>query len=85
MLILLFLIFACANSKDSTPLDSDPGLRAADCLQTYGDNCGCVEQCMTAEEIEEVQQRALCSDECGSPGWWPCEVVEGQCDAITLD
>lgn len=86
MFSLLLLLLACPTAEDSgTPEDSgtsSPDILPEDCLQTYGDKCGCEAQCMTTEQIEAVQDGAMCDLACdldsAEPGW-SCTVEDGAC------
>lgn len=74
----LFAIFACTGGP--TPGD-DSSSRAenqetAECFASYGDNCGCVEQCLTELQISEAGDE--CEADCPTPDW-DCVNDEGEC------
>lgn len=82
MIYLFVLAMSCSTSPDSSA-DSE-ALQDEDCLRTYGDNCGCDAQCLTAEQVAEIQSGDVCDPECGSPDWG-CLVYEGQCTKFFFD
>jgi hypothetical protein len=61
-LSLLALLAACAPEP----------LTASDCLPTYGDNCSCTEQCLTQEQIDDIDD--FCDLGCDSEATWECGV-----------
>lgn len=70
------LAFACTGGPDSSA-DSD-ALQPEDCLRSYGDNCECAQQCLTAEEIAAIVDGDVCDADCPAPDWG-CGVRDGEC------
>ncbi|MFZ5475489.1 MAG: hypothetical protein ACOZNI_01835 [Myxococcota bacterium] len=69
--MLLLLLLACPGHADSPE----------DCVPTYGDNCGCEEQCMTEAQLEAIRLQcdlACDKNDTGGPDW-TCAVDNGRC------
>lgn len=77
MIFLFLLIVSCLNAKDP---DDSTSLQPEDCLQSYGDNCGCDAQCLTAADIAAIDPAESCEDTCSASGLdWQCGVRDGEC------
>lgn len=44
-------------------------LRDEDCVPTWGDSCGCTEQCLTRRQIDRIQRAGVCDLDCGETTW----------------
>lgn len=78
MIYLFALAISCSMSPDSSA-DSE-ALQPEDCLRSYGDNCGCDAQCLTAEDIAAIDPAESCEDTCSASGLdWQCGVRDGEC------
>jgi len=78
MIFALFAMLGCAvettPGDDSASRAEDP--ETAECFASYGDNCGCVEQCLT--ELQTWQAGPGCEADCPTP-YWDCLNDEGEC------
>lgn len=78
LVFIAVLAFSCTGGPDSSA-DSD-ALQPEDCLQSYGDNCGCDAQCLTAADIAAIDPAESCEDTCSASGSdWQCGVRDGEC------
>jgi hypothetical protein len=61
-------------------------LTPEDCFRTYGDNCECKPQCLTAHKKKAAERGKQCDIDCDeyydSGASWDCAVQDNECVVV---